>query len=281
MTKTSDQFQKQIPGLDLSDGKGDASLKGAPSFSNPVDMAAERAIARADDIGRANGLQNGEFAREVSQGIVRPGLRQSKSARPTAADGSQSFHFRMTYVTVADSFRAAAEKSAGAGTAAAHSKYIERDGAAETFSIDHPADASLAAASQSYIEREASNQTVVVSSFGNIGDTYEQRVEFWTEVEKLEKPKQPKRLVVNPDLDAEFWDRVRAIKNDGGEIPEPLGLALDTKSTVTKSVPDDKIIDVFRWIRHKAINRRTTRAETSSAVESANARVVEADWAFF
>ena len=174
------------------------------------------------EIGRSLGR---ELAKAMSQRDV-PKREAASIRQKAPDSGGRPFHFAHSVVTKADSAAAAASgRAAKAGSAAVHMRYIERETAVEVAArrpeVDDRAesaevacrtamtgrnsdDGSLiserrgapgmgealtsAAAAQGYVENpvKLANGENVVLSFGTIGNTFEERVNYWTALEAAE-----------------------------------------------------------------------------------------------
>ena len=173
------------------------------------------------EIGRSFGR---ELAKAMSQrGAPK---REEASIRQKAPDsGGRPFHFAYSVVTKADSAAAPSSRAAKAGSAAGHMRYIERETAVEVTArqpeVDRRAEGAgvgsraagtgrdrddgswmrerggaskmgealtSAAAAQGYVENpvKLANGKNVVLSFGTIGNTFEERVHYWTALEAAE-----------------------------------------------------------------------------------------------
>lgn len=140
-----------------------------------------------------------------------------KSPRPKSSTGTQTVHFSHKFVskTRSGAFTAVANSSGKVGRAAAHAAYIERPDAAERvpLSTQGPAReiglASPSVLNEIYIERQGAAEQVPseaenahaeqfsLASFGNIGDTPEDRINFWKEVEATEADPGKDRLALD------------------------------------------------------------------------------------
>jgi MobA/MobL family len=160
--------------------------------------------------------------------------------RPKApGSGAVTFHFSVTHVSKTNHTVAAYARRSPSGNAAHYESYIEREGAAETF-IDPESPAFAAGhkglSNGGFQSREESGTVpgeheeegaVVVSSFGNLGDTREERLEFWRKLESAERSPGNHSFIINPFRGADFWDAVERYANAGHSIPEHLGKAMD------------------------------------------------------
>ncbi len=124
--------------------------------------------------------------------------RRLGSLRPIAPDtGGRSFHFKYTSISRDAGAPPPTEASngrRGEGPASAHMRYIERPGALERASLLDPAGMgalssnSSTSASQNYLENPEKLETSggAPLQVGNIGDTAEERVQFWLKLEQAE-----------------------------------------------------------------------------------------------
>lgn len=164
--------------------------------------------------------------------------------RPQTDGGATSFHFSFTKVTKLGSPTVNGKPLAGVGgngknPAVDHSKYIERDGAAEH--VEGTAHAAyieregaveiaiLGAEIQEGIERELSSvlsenpledeasllglqdmHTGVPSIFSNISDDPFLREEFWRAVHRTEHEAKIHSILIDPSINPEFWKNLPA-----------------------------------------------------------------------
>jgi hypothetical protein len=201
-----------------------------------------------------------------------PGLRSARdfnhsmafkaAPRPQAPDtGGVTFHFSVTSVSKTNRTVAAYAGRAPSGSAEQHESYIERDGAAETF-IDPESkhvDQEQAAEGQGYIERPGASEKlheddgIIISSFGNIADTKEERLEFWKKLEAIEQSPRGHKFTINPFRGAEFWETVKKHGDAGKEVPDPLLRALKhCLSEVTPlevTLKDEAAIELLKFAR--------------------------------
>jgi hypothetical protein len=141
---------------------------------------------------------------QILAALNRPGVAQT--SRPTASDGSTSFHFEIRTSTKGSVFM---EVDARSGAAPAHHSYIERKGAAEFVDLDITIAPELSER-QGCLEREGAVERAGgrFSSFGNIADKYQDRLEFWQAVEKHENSPLSHRIAIYPSLEPDFWQSV-------------------------------------------------------------------------
>ncbi|WP_114944371.1 MobA/MobL family protein [Microvirga calopogonii] len=201
-----------------------------------------------------------------------PGLRSARdfnrsmafktAPRPQAPDtGGVTFHFSVTSVSKTNRTVAAYAGRAPSGSAEQHESYIERDGAAETF-IDPESnrfDQEQAAGGQDYIERPGVSEKlheddgIVISSFGNIADTKEERLDFWKKLEAIEQSPRGHKFTINPFRGSDFWDAVKKHRDAGSEVPAPLLRAMKhCQSDVTPldvTLKDEAAIELLKFAR--------------------------------
>ncbi|QRM34957.1 MobA/MobL family protein [Microvirga sp. VF16] len=182
--------------------------------------------------------------------------------RPQAPDtGGVTFHFSVTSVSKTNRTVAAYAGRSPSGSAEQHESYIERDGAAETF-IDPESkrfDQEQAAEGQDYIERPGASEElheddgIIISSFGNIADTKEERLEFWKKLEAIEQSPRGHKFIINPFRGADFWDAVKKHADSGNEVPDPLTRAMKhCLSDVTPleiTLKDEQAIELLKFAR--------------------------------
>jgi hypothetical protein len=201
-----------------------------------------------------------------------PGLRSARdfnasmafktASRPKAPDtGGVTFHFSVTYVSKTNRTVAAYAGRAPSGSAEQHEAYIEREGAAETF-IDPEArsfDQDQAADGQEYIERPSASEKsleedgIIVSSFGNIADTKEERLEFWKKLEEIEQSPKGHKFTINPFRGADFWQAVERHERSGGEVPAPFVRAkqhcVNEVSPLEITLKDEEAVTLLKFAR--------------------------------
>jgi hypothetical protein len=202
-----------------------------------------------------------------------PGLRSARdfnrsmafktAPRPQAPDtGGVTFHFSVTSVSKTNRTVAAYAGRTPSGSAEQHESYIERDGAAETF-IDPESkhfDQEQAAEGQGYIERPGASEKlleddgIIISSFGNIADTKEERLEFWKKLEAIEQSPRGHKFTINPFRGADFWDAVKRHAEAGKEVPDPLIRAmkhcLSDITPLEVTLKDEEAIELLKFARN-------------------------------
>lgn len=200
-----------------------------------------------------------------------PGLRSARdfnnsmafktASRPKAPDtGGVTFHFSVTFVSKTNRTVAAYAGRAPAGSAEQHERYIEREGAAETF-IDPESrgfDQDQATTGQAYIERPTASEKhleegIIVSSFGNIADTQEERLNFWKKLEEVEQSPRGHKFTINPFRGSDFWQAVDDHERSGGQIPAALAHArkhcLNEVTPLEVTLKDDDAINLLKFAR--------------------------------
>jgi hypothetical protein len=201
-----------------------------------------------------------------------PGIRSARdfnrsvtfktSPRPQAPDtGGVTFHFSVTAVSKSNRTVAAYAGRSPSGSAEQHESYIERDGAAETF-VDPESkrfDQEYATDGQDYIERPDASEKlkdedgIIISLFGNIADTKEQRLEFWKKLEEFEQSPRGHTFTIDPFRGADFWESVKQHADSGRTIPSELKQAMESSKSNTTPVEvtlnDEDAISLLRFAR--------------------------------
>lgn len=201
-----------------------------------------------------------------------PGIRSARdlnrsvafkaSPRPRAPEtGGVTFHFSVTAVSKSNRTVAAYAGRSPSGSAEQHESYIERDGAAEIF-VDPESkrfDQECATNGQDYIERPGASEKlkdedgIIISSFGNIADTKEQRLQFWKKLEEFEQNPRGHTFTINPFRGTDFWESVKRHADSGRNIPSELKQALEnSKSDITPlevTLDDESAISLLRFAR--------------------------------
>jgi len=143
------------------------------------------------------------LARQLLNALRRPG--PINVGRPVNEVGARSFHFSTT---------SCAKDSSSGSVAGAHQSYLERGGPD-------------AAQNQQYLERGAPGGGPVVASFGNLGRTFEERLDFWNAVTSAEHaPASFAVASLHFDRGPEFWTEVGSDR----AAPEALRAALASGS---------------------------------------------------
>ncbi|WP_046868777.1 MobA/MobL family protein [Microvirga massiliensis] len=193
-------------------------------------------------IGQSSGV-NQALGRAYDHPGVRFGDRSKGSARPLSADGAQTFHFSHSYISKTSPILELIKAARGGrrysnSKATEHLLYIERDGAAEKigkdkefleFDLDTEGDefeklaraaaGRSAGGQQDYLERPGAVERTPVhnlsddeldkleyASFGNIGDTLEERRHFWNALERFEQEPQGDQVSIKFVDHPEWWE---------------------------------------------------------------------------
>ncbi len=241
-------------------------LKAQAKMSARIAKKAERAkgIAMAYS---AQGDRASNFARKVIQSLVRPGVAPGQ--RPKSKAGAETFHFDVTAINRTSDFtRAQTGSRKGAG--AAHESYIEREGAAERLGDQFARtkaemldDTWAALGGQSYIERPQAAEEVEgyrLASFGNIAETFDERLAFWEAMEKAASRPQTHGIITQRGNDPEFWAKVDAdpdapliLKNAPPFVPLPHQDPLSERNIPNHVPPprlsDEPSLDVLEYFR--------------------------------
>lgn len=202
--------------------------------------------------------------------------------RPRSVTGATSFHFSYISISKQDvptlngkpigaSGRAkepalehskyierdgAAELSAGAK----HAAYIERDGAIETSGIDPSALASemvertiAAVINESPTEQEASILGVrdfaspdIPSVFSNISDNPFERQEYWRAVERCERMPKVHEIILDPDTSSRWWAALEASEHIDPAFKNHALLVLNDHHLYEKKLASTKLGDAKR-----------------------------------
>ena len=154
--------------------------------------------------------------------LEQPGL--PRTTRPTNRDGGTSFHFAISKVTK-ESGALMVPGLAPRGAAEAHQAYVERknraeklldaDGLSSLAAIKVPPERDLASEAlrgQAYVERAGAAEKFgeVIASFGNISESYDERLQFWRLVEAHERAPKNHKLYFYRAKDKEFWKKLSA-----------------------------------------------------------------------
>jgi hypothetical protein len=217
------------------------------------EVAISGRIAEAERRARERLKRRSSSSRELAaliEAFNTPGLRSVRdfqlsapfktAPRPKApGSGAVTFHFSVTHVSKTNHTVAAYARRSPSGNAAHYGSYIEREGAAETF-IDPESPAFAMGhkdlSNGGFRFREESGTApvgykeegaVVVSSFGNLGDTREERLEFWRKLDNAERSPRNHGFIIDPFRGADFWDTVKQYADAGHSIPKHLAKAMD------------------------------------------------------
>jgi hypothetical protein len=200
---------------------------------------------------------HGASMSEIMRALDQPGLRSiRKSARgdthyavgprPSApGSGGVTFHFSVTSTSKGRAVLSTLSGIHPRGSAGSHQAYTERPGAAEELSGE--TDASR---SQSYIERPDApeNNTKAISSFGNIGDTPEDRIAFWEKLEQIERQPKTHTINIDPDTSPDFWLAVHQKLDAGQPVPSAILKAHSSRQKVTVRLGTDETLSMIGFI---------------------------------
>jgi hypothetical protein len=181
---------------------------------------------------RFNPSTGPSLSSQIANALKRPGV--VATTRPTTADGVSTFHFSVRPITKGSEATALAGGTARPGASGAHQRYLEREGAPEKTLADIDVDGVyFAVEQQTYLERPdaVEHASHVHASFGNISNSYEERIEFWRLVEESEHPPRTHTITFNPNRDHDFW---KAVDTPGLNAPAQLIKAARDKSTELK-----------------------------------------------
>lgn len=217
---------------------------------------------------------------------VRFGNRSTESSRPLSKDGASSFHFSHSFASKTSPLKQLIREFHGGRThsaslAAAHLLYIERDGAAEKLqknpspkSREALIEALQAAAmarnpedQQTYIERSGAPeiQNLLTStdevgasqlaSFGNIGDTLEDRLHFWNAVEKIEREPRGDAILAKFSEYPDQWHSAKAAikfapKLIQSRLKASFGVAPGDINFRDLATP--RALDIYKWLHEHA-----------------------------
>jgi hypothetical protein len=176
---------------------------------------------------------------------VRFGDRVKGRARPLSAAGESSCHFSQTSVSKTSPIREMIKAARGGrkltgSRAAAQVLYMERDGAPEQIKLkereklqgeafvtemERCAKERSPAAQQAYIDRQGAAEGIErvpgrrmtdddldgleAASFGTIGQTVEERTNFWLSVEASERTPRGDIVRIEPDAHPEWWRKAQ------------------------------------------------------------------------
>ena len=198
-----------------------------------------------------------------------PGLRSVRSfvdgktlavaARPVGNAGGRTFHFGVTSVSKTSvAVTAALTGRSVKGSASGHVQYLTREAALERAGqrVDRSPDleqARTAHSNQLYIERaepDGADARDVVTSFGNIPGSADDRARFWDRLEATESnPGLHKvRLDRGAGYDA-FWSAVAARDVPGQEVPQVLRRAMASGRTQKSKLNEEELPDLIEFRR--------------------------------
>jgi len=144
------------------------------------------------------------------------------------------------------------------GAAVLHQKYVEREGAAENIVSEFVQESmTIGSEQQQYLEREgAVEQGQSLASFGNIANSYEERLAFWKAVEDHEYSPKTHLLKLAPELDPDFWKAVDTISL---EAPEIL-VNCDRSKRTEKRIKDADAVEIIKFakVHGKKFNDKTS-----------------------
>jgi hypothetical protein len=167
---------------------------------------------------------------QMLEALRRPG--PINVGRPANGVGASSFHFKITSHAKDSSFDGFARRPLSASSVAgAHQSYLERIGA----------DTAL---NQQYLERGDPGLGPVVASFGNIGRSFRERLDFWNAVtDAAHAPASFAVATLYLDRDPEFWKEVRADE----AAPEALRsvLASNSRKLILKDVVSTALLMTY------------------------------------
>ncbi|MFC0220208.1 MobA/MobL family protein [Pseudochelatococcus lubricantis] len=148
---------------------------------------------------------------------------------------------------------------------------MERPGAAETVQKHavppDPGNETDAARSQRYIERESApeREGETVASFGNIGDTIEERIAFWEAIEGCERRSRTRKVVIAPYQDPDFWDVVLERINNAEYVPGPILEAFWQSTESEVKLDSHQMVDLDRFLQSAGDHGRAVRILTGRA----------------
>jgi hypothetical protein len=216
---------------------------------------------------------------------IRFGDRSKGSARPLSADGAQSFHFDHSYYSKTSPIREMIEAARGGrrytnSNATDHLLYIEREGAAERVGkekeypgydpdvefdgVERDAAGRSAESQQGYLERPGAVERTPVhdlsdeeldkleyASFGNIGDTLEERRHFWNALEKVEQDPQGDEVKIKFADDPEWWNlAIQNLKSAPTQLRKVLEAqaAAGEPADFRKKLPTKAALEIYNWV---------------------------------
>lgn len=210
----------------------------------------------------------------IARIFAAPGIRTARgfegqepiqrTTRPKGRDGAVSFHFSVESLAkggeLADVLAGRTSIRRVLSNSWSHQRYIEREGAAE-----HVTAAKL----QNYIEnsdkmerRNDCETSATVASFGTIGATRDERIQFWRVVEEVEETPSPPQVTIDPTVRPEIWAKVRLAAAGMKPLPEILSEALSASAPVVGTVSTrdaTRLIDIFRNAGFSEIDRRPAK----------------------
>lgn len=246
----------------LSDHRGDPSPRDDKAPRGPmVDKSAKSLGGGAKDFKEIEGKSiklTGPKVREVRQkhvpdakkarSDVRPSnykLPVTRAKRLSTDDGRTSFHF--SHDSVSKTNRESTTSTGLAnrpGAAREHTRYIERDSAVaqiDASDLDKDlengpqavqqraaADLTASAAGGVYIERQealATREDGTRVLFTNIDDDPNERLKFWSLVDKHERDAEPDQMTIHTGTHADFWNAVRRDPACPKELADAIDIA--------------------------------------------------------
>lgn len=217
---------------------------------------------------------------------VRFGDKVTHHERPTSSSGETSCHFSQTSVSKTSPIREMIKAARGGrrltgSRAAAHVLYVEREGAPEkirkpglerlngeefTAEIERRGLGRSAVAQQAYIERgdavegleRKPGRTITDdeldvlddASFGTIGDTVEERTQFWLAVEDAEASPKGDRITVKPAENPAWWTKVAEQVDEAPPAAQKIlrqALGRATDEPFDLKLPTDKAFAFHQW----------------------------------
>lgn len=217
---------------------------------------------------------------------VRFGNRVKGGERPTSSAGETSCHFSQTSVSKTSPIRemikaARSGRRLTGSRAAAHVLYVEREGALEQIkkrdeerlrgedfiaAIEWRGKDRSAVAQQVYIERAGAAEgmerkpggrvtdeeldALNEASFGTIGNTVEERTQFWLAVEEAEATPKGDRITIKPTENLEWWGKVaEAVYTAPAGAQKAIRDALDRGDgePFDLKLPTDKAFALHQW----------------------------------
>jgi hypothetical protein len=216
---------------------------------------------------------------------IRFGDRSKGSARPLSADGAQSFHFKHSYFSKTSPILELIEAARGGrrytnSNATDHLLYIERDGAAEKVGkekeypgydpdvefdgLEWDAAGRSAKSQQDYLERLGTVERTPLhdlsddeldkleyASFGNIGDTIEERRQFWNALERVEQDPQGDEVKIKFADYPEWWGlAIQNMKSAPTQLRKMLEAQAATgePADFSKKLPTKAALEIHNWV---------------------------------